>query len=203
MHHNFHVYSILEFLKSNSYLGVFALSLLGAYLIPAPEAVLLMLLGYAAGLGIVELNLVLALAILGGILGDMFVFWLSYKGSKYVEHFRHKVRKSKLEKYEHYVVSHIGKAVFFLRFIVGVRFFAPVMAGSLQAEPKRFLFYETIAASINAVLFVALGYVFHKHIFFTLTTVEIVKNVLFLSSAIIVSVVVGYFMKKDLAKKHK
>lgn len=200
MAHNFDIHPIVSFLKSNSYLGVFILTLFGGYLIPAPEAVLLMLAGYVASFGFVDLGWVLMVCVVGGILGDSLLFGLSYSGSKYVERFRHRVKKSKLEKYEHYVADHIGKAIFFLRFIVGVRFFAPVVAGSLRVSWRRFLFYEALAATINAVLFVGLGYLFRRHILVALTTVEVIKNILFLCSAVIISVIIGYVAKKEIAR---
>lgn len=200
--HEINLPEIVGYIERASYLGVFLLALLGGYLVPLPEAVILMLAGFAAAKGLLSLELTLLIALLGGILGDLLLFELSLNGSRYVEHFRHKVRNSKMEKYKHYVVKHLGKTVFFLRFVVGVRFFSPVLAGMAGVKWRNFLFFQGLASSLNAVFFVLLGYFFKKHIFFAITSVEIVKNILLISSALIASILVGFFIeKRDISKK--
>lgn len=200
---HFHPHAMITFLEHASYAGVFLVSLLGGFFIPAPEAVLLMLVGFVASKGIINVLVALLFAIVGGILGDMLLFWLSLSGSRHISHFRRKLDKSKLVEYEHLVADNVGKAVFFLRFVAGVRFFAPIIVGASGASWRRFLFFDAWASVVNAILFVLLGYFFQKHIIFTVTTVEIIKNILLFFSALIASVLVGLFWKKEHAKKKK
>lgn len=202
MPHLFHFHDIIIFLETASYVGFFVVSLLGSYLIPSPEAVLLMLSGFVASTASLDLNLgwVVFVCALGGFTGDALLFWLSLNGSRHVEYFRKKIKQSKLLKYERYVSTYPGKTLFFLRFVVGVRFFGPVVAGASDVKMKDFLFFNFLISVINACIFVMLGYFLRQKIIVAITAVEVIKNISLLSSALIAGLIIGFFMEKKQLK---
>jgi membrane protein DedA with SNARE-associated domain len=188
---------VLNSIKGGSYFGIFFISLIVSYVLPIPEVVALILIGFAAKIGGFDLLAVLMVSILGTIIGDNILYRLSFFGNKYVQRFNHKLRENKLIQYEYLVSSNIGKAIYFLRFITGVRFFGPVISGSLGVKWKKFFWYNGTATVLHSLLFILMGYYVQHKIFVVVTQVEIVRNVLFFSSVLIVGILLRIFSKKN------
>ena len=202
LHHHFQdINSMVHFIKNGSYFGVFFLSIIVSYVLPIPEAIFLLLVGYVAKITGMNILLVLTLSTLGIIVGDNILYQLSFFGNKFVEKFNRKMRKHKLIQYEHLVTDNVAFSVYFLKFIAGVRFFGPVILGSLRASRKKFVIHNAIASFLHTTLLILLGYYLHKRIFTTLAGVEIFKNVLLLFSAVIVGFILSVFSKEVALKK--
>jgi membrane protein DedA with SNARE-associated domain len=196
-HHNFQNLSQLaHFIKSGSYFGVFFLSIVVSYVFPLPEAIFLLLVGFVAKMTGMNLFLAIGISTVGIIFGDNILFRLSSLGNKYVEKFNRKMRKHKLIKYEHLVTDHVAFSVYFLKFVAGVRFFGPVILGSLGAEWKKFFVHNAVASFLQTALLVTLGFYLHKKIAVTAAAVEIFKNIMLLCSTIIVGVMLTIFSKR-------
>lgn len=195
-HHLGEIGFLMYSVRSLSYFGIFLVSAAVSYLIPIPEIVVLILFGYAAGVGDLNIELVLLASVAGSIAGDNIIYRLSLFGHKYVEHFNQKMRESKLIKYEYLVKDNIGKAIYFLRFITGVRFFGPVIAGTLGIRWKRFLPFNASATAIHTAFFVMLGYFCHRHIFAVIAEAEAVRTFLLFSSVFFVGILLKIFARK-------
>ncbi len=187
---------VIHFIKSGSYFGIFLLSIITSYILPIPEAVFLLLVGYVAKSAGMDLAGVLILAIAGIIIGDNVLYRLSFFGNKYVEKFNHKMRKHKLIKYEHLVIDNVACSVYFLKFIAGVRFFNPVILGSLRAPWKKFFVHNALASILHTTLLVLMGFYLHKKIVPVLAGVEIFKNGMLFCSVVIVGFIIKLFGKK-------
>jgi membrane protein DedA with SNARE-associated domain len=188
---------LIHSIRGGSYIGIFLFSMFVSYLIPLPEAVVLILFGYVAKTAHLNIVSVFLLAAAGGIIGDNILYRLSFFGNRYVERFNLKMRRHKLIQYEHLVIDNIGKAIFFLRFITGIRFFGPVIAGTLGARWKKFFLYDSSATLIHAVLFISIGYFYSHRILAVVAETEIIKNILLLSSVFIVGILLSAFSKKE------
>jgi membrane protein DedA with SNARE-associated domain len=194
---NFHHFGfVLNSIKGGSYVGIFLFSMLVSYLIPLPEVVLLLLIGFLAKTAGFNLGTAIALSIAGIIIGDNVLYRLSFFGNKYVERFKRKMRANKLIQYEHLVEDNIGKTIFFLRFVTGVRFFGPVISGTLGIRWKKFFFFNVGATILHSLFFILLGFYFQGRILPLIAEVEIVRNVLLFSSVLIVGVLIKIFSKK-------
>ncbi len=200
-HHHFQDFSsIVHFIKSGSYFGVFFFSMIVSYFLPIPEAVFLLLVGYVAKISGMNIFGVVALASAGIIIGDNILFRLSFFGSKYVEKFNHKMRKHKLIQYEHLVANNVASTVYFLKFVAGVRFFGPVILGSLRSSWKKFFVHNIIASILHTTLLVLIGFYFYRRIIPVTAVVEIIKNLLLFSSTVIMGIIIGFFSKKISSK---
>ena len=188
---------LISSIRGGSYIGIFLLSVFVGYLVPLPETVLLILFGFVGVTTNLNIATVFIVSFLGSIIGDNALYRLSSMGNVYVERFNRKMRKHKLIKYEHLVVDNIGKAVYFLRLIVGIRFFGPVIAGSLGVPWKKFFVANIGATFFNAAVCVSLGYFFHRRIFSVVAEAEIFRNMLLFSSAIIVAFLLSVFARKE------
>ena len=177
---------------------------LSGYIVPVPEEILLLLAGYIAGVGLNNVYFALLAAILGILVGDNVLFWLSkYKGSRIINKLKQKVRRNELNKYKHLMKEHIGKTIFIVRFIVGFRFFGPFLAGSVNIKWKTFQFYNLIAVLIYAPLIVFLGFHFHNKLALVITQVEIIRHIIFFIFLAIVGYLISRFVNKKYLIKEK
>lgn len=117
---NFVVSSQVENL---SYIGTFVVMVLSGHLVPVPEEILLLLIGYSSGIGLSNVYITFAAASLGVIAGDAALFVLSRSGSRYVEKLKGKLNPAKTARYEKLMRAHTVKTIFLSRFVVGLRFF--------------------------------------------------------------------------------
>lgn len=196
---NFHELGfVLNSIKGGSYFGILLLSMFVSYIVPLPEVVLLLLIGFLAKTTGIELPFALVVSIVGTIIGDNILYRLSFFGNKHVERFNRKMRANKLIQYEYLVVNNIGKAIFFLRLITGVRFFGPVIAGTLGAGWRKFFFYNALATAVHSLFFVMLGFYSQRKIIALIAEVEIVRNILLFSSVLIVGMLLRIFSKKTV-----
>lgn len=187
---------ILNSIKGGSYFGILLFSIFVSYIIPLPEVVLLLMIGFLAKTAGFDLALVMATSIAGIIIGDNILYRLSFFGNKYVGRFNRKMRAHKLIQYEHLVADNIGKTIFFLRFVTGVRFFGPVISGTLGIKWKSFFLYNSIATIIHTIAFILLGFYTHRKIIPIIAEVEVVRNILLFSSVLIVGVLLRIFSSK-------
>ena len=134
---------ILSYVNSFSYFGLFLLMAVIA-LIPIPEEIVLLLVGYFAGLGFAEIDKILLASILGVVAGDNLVYFLSRYGRRYFSKIKKKIVLKKFLKYEGLMKEHSGKTIFLLRFIIGLRFLGPFMAGHLKIKWKTFFFFNLL-----------------------------------------------------------
>ena len=184
-------------IKGNFYLGTFLLSIFISYIIPLPEAIFLIFIGYSANVMGFDVGYVTMVSFAGAIIGDNALYRLSYFGNKYVQHFNQKMRANKLIKYENLVVDNIGKSIYFLRLITGLRFLGPVVSGTLGVRWRKFFPVNFGATLMHTAFFIMLGYVYHRRIFLMMTEVEIIKTTLLFSSVFIVGFLVHVFLKKE------
>jgi membrane-associated protein len=93
-----------------------------------------------------DLMVLFVLISICGIIGNMLGYWFGKKGGPYL--FERKdtfffKRKYLLQAKEFYD-KHGGQAIVFARFLPIVRTFAPIIAGIVQMERKKFMYYNVI-----------------------------------------------------------
>lgn len=156
---------ILNSLGGISYGGVFLVALAANFVIPVPEEIILLVIGYLTSVGVFMYPVAMALFILGMLVSDYVLYSLSFHGSRFVDKLREKMIKRGFLKNENYMRKNIKKIVFFSRFLVYLRFIGPVMSGSLKIKRKVFLTYDFLALVLYVNLFLALGNLFHRQIY--------------------------------------
>lgn len=191
---------ILNYVNNFSYLGLFILMAVIA-LVPIPEEIVLLIVGYFAAYGFAELDKILTASILGVILGDNLVYFLSRKNRKYFHKIKNKLTQKKFLKYESLMKSHSGKTIFLLRFIIGLRFFGPFMAGHMKVKWKKFFFYNSLAVLIFVPIFILLGYHFIKIFDIIIKNINNIRHIIFLFILIIISVFIYHFVNKKFFNK--
>ncbi|MBP7809225.1 MAG: VTT domain-containing protein [Bacteroidia bacterium] len=132
----------------------------------------------------VSLPVLLISMMLAAIIGNMFGFWFGKKAGEklYSRKDSFFFRKRHLEMTKAYYEKHGGKTLIIGRFIPIIRTFAPILAGVIKIEFKKFMLYNVIGAvawigSIGTIAFYLgkkfpeiesyLGYVFGALIILT------------------------------------
>lgn len=125
-----------------------------------PGDSLLFVSGALAASGILNLELLIAVYILGAVIGDTVNYWLgNYLGLKvFVEKFPGLVKKEYIERTHCFYDRWGGATIFVARFVPFVRTFAPFLAGVGSMKYRRFLFYNILGAVAWTLLIVLAGY---------------------------------------------
>ncbi len=189
------------YLEHISYLGTFILMALSGHLVPVPEEVILLLVGYASGIGLSNVYFTAIFAMLGVIAGDSLLFYLSRHGNHYVEKLKNRIAPQKMAKYERMMEAHAGKTIFISRFIVGLRFFSPILAGMLKIKWRTFLVSDIPAIVIYVSFFIFLGYHFNTDIARMITEVKLARHIIFILLIAFIGLLFSYFVGKRFLRR--
>jgi membrane protein DedA with SNARE-associated domain len=128
-----------------------------------PGHISIILAGFMARIGTLDLLNVIIVASLGSILGD----YIGYSfGRRYGLNFIHKVRKYffvselHIDKARAIIGKHTGKALVFGRFSPMTRALIPFLIGSSGIHQKKFWLFDIVGAIIWTTLSIMVGYVF-------------------------------------------
>jgi membrane-associated protein len=103
---------------------------------------------FPGGLGndFADLMVLFVLITIPGIIGNMVGYWFGKKGGPYL--FERKdtflFKKKHLLQAKEFYDKHGGQAIVFARFLPIIRTFAPIIAGIVQMERKKFMFYNVL-----------------------------------------------------------
>jgi membrane-associated protein len=124
-----------------------------------PGDSLLFAAGTFAGLGALNLWLLLLLLVLAAILGDTVNYWIGH----YLGDRAYKVKwikKEYLDRTHAFFEKHGGKTIFLARFVPIIRTFAPFVAGIGRMSYGYFISYNVIGGIVWVSLFTVAGYLF-------------------------------------------
>jgi membrane protein DedA with SNARE-associated domain len=158
---------ISAYIEHFTYLGLFVVLMLCGLGLPIPEDVAILTGGYLAHRGITRYPITLVVALLGVVAGDNSLFFLGRRfGTGVVRYFTlaWPGRQHQVERIERFMQRHGARAVFYARFLAGLRALIYLSAGSFGVRPAVFLFYDLLGALISVPIVVTLGYVFGKQI---------------------------------------
>ena len=128
-----------------------------------PGQTIVMLAGFIAKRGLIDLGDAIFFSAIGAILGDLTGYFI---GRKYGDDFIKKYGKyvsfdeEYYEKTKGMVRLHAGKALIIGRFTPLTRTFAPFIAGSSRIKLYRFMAFNIIGSTSWALTFIIIGYIF-------------------------------------------
>lgn len=149
------------------YFAVGALLLLEDFGILVPGETVLIAAAFYAGLGQLNIVVVIVVGIVAAVLGDNIGFAIgNYGGHPLVERYGRFIllNKDRLDKAESYFNRHGGKIVVVARFIDGLRQLNGILAGISEMRWLRFLLFNVIGASIWVTFWALIGYYGGSHI---------------------------------------
>jgi undecaprenyl-diphosphatase len=150
--------------------------------------------GVVAGQGQINIILLIAIAWVASVAGDLVSFWLGDRLGRgfIVKHGpKIKIDERRLEQVEGFYARHGGKAVFLGRFVGLVRAVSPFVAATSGMRLRRFIPYDVLAAGIIATAYCLIGFVFWHSLDKVLSIAR--QGALALASVIVVvvAIVVG------------
>lgn len=154
---------VTTYIEHFTYLGLFVVLLMCGLGLPIPEDVALLAGGYLAHREITRYPITLAIALVGVVAGDNSLFFLGrHFGTSLVRYFgiTRPGRQIQIERIREFMNRHGHRAIFYARFLAGLRALIYVSAGSFGVPPSRFLIYDLAGAVISVPIVVTLGYVF-------------------------------------------
>src|SRR4030042_62887 len=196
-----HGYFASIYLEHISYFGTFILMALSGHLVPVPEEVILLLVGYASGIGLSNVYFTAIFSMLGVIAGDSLIFYLSRYGNCYVEKLKNRIAPQKIAKYERMMNAHTGKTIFLSWLMVGLRFLSPLLAGMLKVKWRTFLACDIPAIIIYVSFFLFLGYHFNTDIARMITEVKLARHIIFILLVTVAGLLLSYWAGKKFLRK--
>jgi membrane protein DedA with SNARE-associated domain len=154
---------VSSYIEHFTYVGLFVVLVMCGLGLPLPEDVALLAGGYLVHRGITRYPLTLAVSLLGVIAGDNSLFFLGRRfGTGLVRYFgiNRPDTKLQIERIRGFMERHGNRAIFYARFLAGLRALVYLTAGSFGVSPGRFLFFDILGAVISVPVVVSLGYVF-------------------------------------------
>lgn len=185
----------LGLIQQLSYLGVFLIMALSGHIIPIPQDISLISVGYLAAIGYIGIVPAVILGILAPIASDAFLYYLSHHGSRWAP---------KPEKYSntwiyrfsmHHMHNNTIVAVVIMRFVTGFRFMSPIMGAYMGVPFKKYIIANGISALLFGPIFVLLGYVFHEKITWIIDTLKSFEHFGAVAFIVVIILIFGFFIR--------
>jgi membrane protein DedA with SNARE-associated domain len=158
---------VSSYIENYTYTGLFGVLLLCGLGMPLPEDIALLAGGFLVHRGITQYPMTLAVSFLGVVVGDNSLFYLGRRfGTGLVSYFRlgRPSSQVQIDRLKTFMDRHGNRAIFYARFLAGLRALIYLTAGSLGVSPGRFAFYDMLGALISVPIVVSIGYFFGAQI---------------------------------------
>lgn len=108
----------------------------------------------------INVSLLAILVALAGIVGNTFGYWFGSKSGAYLYNREDSFwfRKKYLIQSQEFFEKHGGRAIIFARFLPIIRTFAPIIAGIVKMDKKRFMFFNIISSFVWAFALIFAGH---------------------------------------------
>jgi len=162
---------------------------------------ILLLAGYAAQQGALDVRLVLLLGFLGAFAGDQLWFHLARRhGSRWLERRPHLVAKA--TKARQLLERHATLFILSFRFIYGLRNLGAVAVALSNVSTQRFLLLNATAAALWSVLVIGAGYLFGEAAAAMLDQLaSIQKQVLAIAALLACAAIASIVLRRWLLRK--
>ncbi len=154
-------FAVISYLVILAYFSLVLIPIFASIGLPIPEELVLMSAGYLSYTGFVRADLAFILCFIGIIAGDNLTYVIGRHGGRIVQKI---ISARRVRKAQCFFDKHGAKAVFFGRFLVGPRFWMPLIAGMSGMKWKTFFTYTALGAIIVVPFYMVLGYFVGKNL---------------------------------------
>lgn len=192
------IFSYIDLIGGLSYLGLFLIIAGAGYVIPVPEEIVILVIGYFISMGVFNPIYTAIVAFVALVFADNVLFRFSSMDHKYIRKSREYVlRLPFIKKHISGMEKHIYATIFLSRFLPYLRFASPIIAGTLRVKWSTFLFYDVLAMVLYVPIFLGIGYLFHSNLDLIIYKVEAFRHYVFVGVALIA----GFFIMIGINKK--
>ncbi len=158
---------VSSYIQHWTYFGLFAVLALCGMGLPIPEDVALLAGGYLAHRGVIQYPTTLVVSMFGVVAGDNSLFLIGRRfGTGLIAYLGvgRPNSQRRIARIKSFMDRHGHMAIFYARFLAGVRALVYLTAGSFGVSPARFVIYDALGAVISVPIVVSLGYIFGPQI---------------------------------------
>jgi len=156
------------------------------------------------------MNLVLlsTLVAVAGIIGNTFGYWFGSKSGYYLYNKEDTFwfKKKYLVESRIFFEKHGGRAIIFARFLPIIRTFAPIIAGIVAMEKKKFMFYNILSSFLWAFALIFAGHYLYD-LFLKEFGIDLKSHIEFIVLAIVaittLPLIINYFKRKTEIKNEE
>lgn len=156
------------------------------------------------------INLVLlsSLVALAGIIGNTFGYWFGSKSGYYLYNKEDTFwfKKKYLVESRIFFEKHGGRAIIFARFLPIIRTFAPIIAGIVGMEKKKFMFYNVLSSILWAFALIFAGHYLYD-LFLKKFEIDLKAHIEFIVLVIVaittLPLIINYFKRKTEIKEEE
>jgi membrane protein DedA with SNARE-associated domain len=182
---------VSAYIQHFTYLGLLVVLILCGMGLPIPEDAALLAGGFLVHRGIIQYPITLVVALVGVVAGDNSLFFLGRRfGTGLVAYLGIGRPRSQrqIEWLKEFMRRHGHRAIFYARFVAGLRALVYLTAGSLGVSPLRFFLYDLAGAVVSVPIVVTLGYLFGNELEAALRYIGGIEKVVWLVAALSLSV---------------
>lgn len=161
------------------YLGIAASLMAAGSVVPFPEEIILLSLGYGVSTHVLHMLPALLVAAAGILLGDSILFGIAKKGGVFADLMYARLTRSRVGVLVEHRDRYPGYMVVITRFIIGVRSFGPFIAVTQGMHWWRFFLWDIVAVSIYVPLWFFIGFHFHHSFLRFIHDLHILHGVVF------------------------
>lgn len=162
------MFEILQaYMAEFTYAGIFLILLLCGLGLPIPEDVPILVSGYLSHLGTIRPLHALAVNLTGILLGDLIIYSFGYwMGPRALQYrlIRLVITRKRMNAVNRFFNDHGKKAIFFGRFVAGVRAPLFLAAGVARVSPRTFCLMDGTAALISVPTLFFLAFYFGENL---------------------------------------
>ncbi len=181
---------ISQYIAHLSYAGIFLWFLVIEQLVPVPEEVSIMSLGYIAAHTALNPFICWAAALSGLLVTDSILYYLSVRGSRISKKLLNRINRKIMNRIQKNLKVNTAKTLLFLSFIPKLRFFSPIAAGVTGISWKYFFLINSIATILYLTVYMLTGIFFHNQLEAILHRLELLKHSIFILVMIFITVIV-------------
>ncbi len=185
------------------YVGVLVAGFLSNMVIPVPEEIVFIGLGYLVGSGSLAYLPTVLFIILGLLFNDALLYYLARKGNKFTRSIYNRLFADILPLDSPFLHRHLRTVIISSRFLMQFRFLGPFFAGTLHVPLKTFLKWDLIALIVYVPLFVGLGAFFQSRVERVIGGLGSFHNILFIFVGLIVVIALLKYIKKFAFRMYK
>jgi membrane protein DedA with SNARE-associated domain len=180
-----------------TYGGMFFLALSANMIVPVPEEIVLLVVGYFTAKGHFSFLYSYIIFVVGMFISDTALYHMAYRGARITRNLSRRVEKNKHLKDEGFVKKHIIKIIIISRFLMYLRWIGPVLSGVAKVPYTNFAKYNFIALLAYIPIVLWLGFYFENQIDKIISNVNMVQNIfLFIFSILLLTILAKIINKK-------
>lgn len=168
-----------------------------------PEEVFLISFGYLSNAKPGEFPFweMILFLILGFLIIDSVVYYLTLRGSRIIKFLSDKVLDIDLKEKEGFLRAHAGQIVFISRFLVQLRAIGPITAATVGYPYRKFLMVDFLTLAIYTPALMGIGYYFADRVERILSGAHVINNIMLGVLGFVVLIIAVRRLRKVLLKQ--